>query len=85
MNTDSNRDPVLARLSVLDAVDVSPARVARLRRRCQAALSQHAVSRPPAQPPSMWRRWLIPVGAGAWSAFYVVETLRRALSLYRAS
>ena len=85
MNTDSSRDPVLDSLSVLPRVDVSTARASRLRQRCHAALSQQTELRLVTYTPSVWRRWLAPIGAGAWSALYVLETLRRALSLYRAS
>lgn len=85
MNTDSNRDPVLDCLSVLDVVDISAVRAARLRQRCHAALSHQPGLRPLTQTPSVWRRWFAPIGAGAWSVLYVLETLRRALSLYRMS
>lgn len=85
MNTDSSRDPVLDSLSVLHAVDLSAARADSLRRRCHSALSQQIELRPVTHTPSVWRRWLAPIGAGAWSAIYVVETIRRALSLYRPS
>ena len=85
MNTDSSRDPVLDCLSALDAVDVSAARASSLLRRCHAALSQQTELRLVTHTPSVWRRWLAPIGAGAWSAIYVVETIRRALSLYRPS
>jgi hypothetical protein len=85
VNTDSSRDPVLDSLSVLPRVDVSTVRASRLRRRCHAALSQQTERCLVTHTPSVWRRWLAPIGAGAWSALYVLETLRRALSFYRAS
>ena len=85
MNTDYSDDPVGAALSVLDVEDVSAVRAARLRRRCHALLALKASSSEPRYLRSGWRRWLPPAVATTWSAVYVVETIRRALSVYRAS
>ena len=85
MNTDYSDDPVGAALSVLDVEDVSAARAARLQRRCHALLGLKASSSEPRDVRSGWRCWLPPAIATTWSAVYVVETIRRALSVYRAS
>jgi hypothetical protein len=85
VNTDYSDDPVGAALSVLDVEDVSAARAARLQRRCHAVLAQKTTSSEPTYLRSGWRRWLAPAIATTWSAIYVAETIRRALSVYRAS
>jgi len=85
VNTDYSDDLVGAALSVLHVEDVSAARAARLRRRCHAALSLETTASDPRRQWPGWRRWLAPAVATAWSAIYVAETIRRALSVYRAS
>jgi hypothetical protein len=85
VNTDYSDDPVGAALSVLDVKDVSAARAARLRRRCHAVLAKRATSSEPTYLRPGWRRWLAPAIATTWSVIYVAETIRRALSVYRAS
>ena len=85
MNTDYNDDPIRAAFSVLEVEDVSPARAASLRRRCHAVLSLGTAATEPPPQRFGWRHWLPPAAAAAWSAVYVLETIRRALAFYRAS
>jgi hypothetical protein len=80
-----NTDPVLASLSVLGVEDVGAARAVSLRRRCHVALALQATASESTHQPPGWRRWFAPAVATAWSAVYVVETIRRALALYRAN
>jgi len=75
-------DPVLDALRELRTYDVSPARVERLRSRCHRGLRQHASRHlPQSDEASVWPR-AARVLAGAWSAVYVFETLRRAAAVY---
>jgi hypothetical protein len=77
---DFSDDPVLATLRVLGDGDVSTARAERLRTRCHAALAAERRRVEVEVRGSVWRRRVFPAVAGAWSAVYVFETLRRAVT-----
>jgi hypothetical protein len=82
---DSNHipdDPILDALRDLRRYDVSSARAQRLRDRCHRTLQAQRAS--PAQADVEARRprravWML---AAAWCCVYLLETIRRAVSVY---
>ena len=74
-------DAVSAGLRLLLPEDVSAARAQRLRERCHRELRKRTAPAV-AQRPAVWRRTIGPALIGAWSAVYLIETIRTAAALY---
>jgi len=62
--------------------DVSAARARRLRERCHRELRKRTSPGTGDRSAHVWRRMIGPALIGAWSAIYLIETLRSAAALY---
>jgi hypothetical protein len=67
-------DHVLSLVASLRDEDVGRVRAERLRARCHASLARASRSR--------WQRVIGPALAGVWSAAYLGEIVRRAVTIY---
>jgi hypothetical protein len=65
----------------LQSADVSAARAERLRARCHRELRKRTAPEP-APAARVWRQLVGPALIGAWSAIYLIQTLRTAAALY---
>ncbi len=76
-------DPLLNVLSGLPRPDPDPARAARVRRRCHAAMARRREVRPlRAFAGDLCRRVLAPALVAAGCAVYLAEVIRRAAALF---
>ena len=74
---------VLAAMRLLPSDDVSAGRARSLRERCHGELPKRSPSLPAESRASVaWRRHVGPALIGAWSAIYLIQTLRTAAALY---
>ena len=79
-----SHDTVLAAVARLGTWDIDRARAERLRGRCHRALRSYeprASSHAPVDR-RLWRQVALPIFAGAWSAIYLFEIIRRAAAIY---
>jgi hypothetical protein len=76
-------ETALATLRQLPSDDVSGRRAQSLRERCHVELRQRSATLPAESRISVaWRRHVGPALIGAWSAIYLIQTLRTAAALY---
>jgi hypothetical protein len=81
---DAQNDPVLAALNQLHGYDVDQLRAHRLRVQCHAAFveERRAANTAAMMDGAVWRRIVVPAILGVWCAFYVVEVMRHAATIY---
>jgi hypothetical protein len=72
----------LAMMRLLPPQDVTGGRAQRLRERCHRELHGRTTAAAEARAALVWRRTVGPALIGAWSAIYLIETIRTAAALY---
>ena len=72
----------MAVLRLMPPADVSARRAQLLRTRCHRELRDRASRESAQRAPQVWRQVVGPALIGAWSAIYLIETLRAAAALY---